>query len=286
MSDHHNRQDYDSLDSVEQAAMHGLLSGMYDGADESRVRLVMNEIRSENAANVIPFRRWIGRVAAVLLLGLGIVIGFAMHDQMPTAEATMAMATAQLEQATDREYRVRFGTDSGADFQFSVEGTIYTRSDDVWAVEFNMLNQSGWVGSDGTEGWMVMGEGLSMTWPADQQQGMMRMDEIKFANIHEFFDRYEERFDLTVVEIQDGLVHVRAVPKLGCIGEKVARVDIWINQESGLVHKIEGVIDASGGKDAEVENSRFRRPPMRFSLDYVASTSKPDSFYRLEGHQD
>ena len=194
----------------DQRFMHGLLRALHTAdaaARESRIAALLERIDRESV--VEPRRRWL-TVAAVALLLACLGVWFALPASLPTAEAAMGRAVAQLARDVDRRFRLEMiASDATGKEQTRNEFSLVTRpgmrfrSEGKLAfgpMQFGEIR----VGCDGEELWAVSANGiLRRAVPLAERERLMRVLgdtlDLGYLDVHDLVRKLPDDFDLRVI---------------------------------------------------------------------------------------
>ena len=246
--------------------VHALLCGLHDRSNEARVRLAMREIDAR------PRRIW-GRVAAVILVGAGMLIGTFFQTALPDAHAVMQQASKRAEETTDRQYRVTVTLLRPQASEVVSQGTMHVRGTRFYAYEFEGILRRAWIGSDGTTNWFLPEGGESKEWAAGDETRWKAHNELRFALLDTYVQNLDGRFDFSTVGRKDGILQLRATRKPGALSEVVTQIDFWVREDSHLIVK----------SLSRLEPARLRNP-LLVAYEYQGDAPHRPDFYTLKGH--
>lgn len=245
---------------AEQRLLHGLLRSLHTadaGAREGRVAAVMALVDRE----VSPSRaRWAIVAAAALVLA-SIGTWLALPDRLPTAEAAMSRAVAELARDVDRRYRLelemvgangkeamrtQFALVTRPGSRFRVEGKIAFGGFQLGEIR---------IGCDGQELWVLPANGaFRRASPLAEKERLMRgfgdVLDLGYLDVHDLVAKLPVDLDLHVVAREQGedgrrLLHIEARRKE--IGRGHLRsAQLWCDDETGMVTRIE--VDAEDAR--------------------------------------
>lgn len=260
----------------EQRYMHGLLRALHTAdaqARESRVARIFAAIDGD--PQVLPTRgRWLAvAMAAALLACLG--IWFSLPAKLPTAEAAVQRAVAELARDVDRRYvcHVDVG-EEGRTAQHTF--TLVARS----GMRFRIDGRLGFggtpiaefrIGCDGEEMWLVSANGFfRRSAPIAERERLMtglgEVLDLGYLDLHDLVRKLPESFDLRVVGREvDGtgraLLRIAAKPGAAAptSGHPLARLasaELWCDEATGMIVRI------------VAEGAARRGPVRRLQVDY------------------
>lgn len=255
---------------AEQRLLHGLLRALHTAdaaAREGRIGAIMGRI--DAAPTVAPFRRWLAVAAAALVLGcLGTWL--ALPSRLPTAEAAMGRAMAELSRDVDRRFRLEL-VFTGANTKEPGHGkevrshfSLVTRPGSRFRVEgklafgplqFGELR----IGCDGQELWVLPANGaFRRAVPIAEKerllQGLGDVLDLGYLDVNALVQKLPVDFDLRVVAREQGpagrmLLRIEAVrrnPPPQARGRLQSAL-LWCEEDSGMVTRIETEsVDARG----------------------------------------
>lgn len=240
---------------AEQQIVHGLLRHMHNAdarARESRVQGILAVLPARPGAQ----RHRLLVAAAALLLA---VFGYWLlqgRQPMSSAEAAVVRAAGLLGQDVDRRFAlsVHEGKDRG-DGRAIVSFEMTTRP----GMHFLLVGgREGLVarfgpfrvGCDGSEVWLRMPDARMQTMavPLDQASQLLAMAgdvlDLGYLDLQALMQRLPEGFELATVGTDAGehgerLQHIRAVQLPDHMQERVKSVELWCDEDSGMVTRIE-----------------------------------------------
>lgn len=216
-------KDEDTLDSVEQRLMHGLLSDLHG----SRI------------AAAPPRRSWLPRTAAAAaFLTVGLLAGLFMQARLPEAGAVLDRASRESRTVTDRQYSVVVTALKQPKSERIATGTLHVRGAEAFAIRFDAVFGKGWHGSDGRTTWLDSGKGERLSWPAGEASRSKDADKLAWVQFDSFLRTHRDRYDVLTVGREHGLLHVRATRKLDVPGESISQFDVWVSEESGVMKRL------------------------------------------------
>lgn len=239
----------------DQRFVHGLLRALHTAdaaAREGRIEAILARIDAERVAE--PRRRWFGvAVAAALLAALGI---WALSPRgLPTAEAAVARAVAELARDVARRFHVAVvGTDARGVSMQHHEFELLAQSEGRFRVtgRFGFGGfQSGemTVGCDGSEFWLTSANGqFRHAVPvADRErllQGFGEVFEFASLDLHDLVRRLPDDFELTVAGRETdaagrSLLRIEAVRKRSPLRARQNAVWLLCDERTGMVARME-----------------------------------------------
>jgi hypothetical protein len=253
LQDHH--QNEDAQKNADERFAHGLLiTGDEDPAtDLLRIQRVMRQIRSDQATTnktSRAFSLWgiASGIAAILFFGVGL---FLLNATQQSARATIAETISATETAGDRTYRLSFTNREGGVFKSRTSGTLDVRSDNQYVFmdktpEGHMLV----AGADAEGQWMIDRLGRVLRNPPKKYPSWVDIggNSLLMASIDGMLDTLHAKYDLESLqpeELEEGdstrCIRIKAI-KLTNEDTGPEQVDLWIDEDSNLVRRMEIVL--------------------------------------------
>lgn len=246
--------------------VHALLCGLHDRATESRVRLAMREIGA-------PRRRHLSRLAAVILVGTGILIGLFLQTSLPSAQAVLERASRRAEEETDRLYRVTVSSLRPMGPLVVSRGSMHLRGTRYFAYEFEGPLRRGWIGSDGSRSWVALEGDEPQEWAAGDESSWRAHHELRYVSIDTYVKNLAGRFDFSTVAREGALLHLRASRKPAALSEVVSQIDFWIADDGKLIVKSLSRLEAAS-----------LRYPLLIAYEYEREIAHGVDYYSLGAH--
>jgi hypothetical protein len=249
----------------EQRLMHGLLRALHTAdaaARESRIDGLLQRIDVERAsAAAAPRRHWTLVSLAALLLAT-IAVWFALPERLPTADAAVSRAVAELARDVDRRFHLTMtATDRAGKEQLRNEFSLVARPGKRFRIDgkfafggmqFGELR----IGCDGTELWVLPANGaFRRAVPIAERERLMKglgdALDLGYLDVHELVEKLPADFDLRVVAREVG-DDGRPVLRIEATRRTEARVTLksaWLlcDEASGMVTRIEAEGEAGAG---------------------------------------
>ena len=177
---------------ADQRLMHGLLRALHTAdapAREGRIAAILDRIDGERAG--ATHRWWLVAAAALLFATLG--TWFVLPDRLPTAEAAMQRAVAELARDVDRRFHVTL-----------VATSLVTRPGVRFRIDGKLPLGAFQLGCDGQELWWLSANGsVRRAGPLAERerllQGMGDVLDLGYLDVHELVQKLPGDFDLRVV---------------------------------------------------------------------------------------
>lgn len=251
---------------ADQRFVHGLLRALHTAdaaAREARIDRVLECIDAERAA--APRRHWLLVGLAALLLA-ALSLWFVLPPNLPTAEAAVARAAAELARDVNRRFRVEMiATDRGG-AEFHQEFALVTapgkrfRLDGKLAIGNFQLGELR-LGSDGQELWMLSANGmLRRAVPlAEREQlfrGMGDFLDIGYLDVHDLVEQLPGDFDLRVVGRESGAdgrawLRIEGTRRIGRKGP-IQSMQLLCDEASGMVVRADGRLEVATGASRQL----------------------------------
>lgn len=261
---------------AQQRVMHGLLRALHTAdaaAREGRIATVLERIDAEP---VSPHRRLLVVAAAAMVLGC-FGLWCALPARLPTAEAAVGRAVAELARDVDRRFRLELvlsGSSTktppvGDAEKSAAPGTNVVRS------QFSLVTRAGMrfrlegklafgaldfgeirVGSDGQELWLLSANGaFRRAAPLVEKerllQGLGFVLDLGYLDVHALVQKLPTDFELRVVAREPGpagrsLLRIEAERSTKASGRRRSAW-LWCDEISGMVTRIEvDTVDVRG----------------------------------------
>lgn len=188
---------------ADQRLMHGLLRALHTAdaqAREARIAAIRARIDAHQAAGAQ--RWWVVAAAALVLASLGFWL--VLPARLPTAEAAMQRAVAELARDVDRRFHVdlRATTFTGKELRFEL--ALVTRPGARFRIDGKFPFGALQLGSDGSEMWVLSANGVFRRHGplADRErllQGFGEVLDVGYLDVDELVRRLPADFDLEVV---------------------------------------------------------------------------------------
>lgn len=253
----------------EQRLMHGLLRALHTAdaaAREGRIDQLLRRIDAERAAAAAPRRHWAFVSLAALLLAT-IAVWFALPERLPTADAAVSRAVAELARDVDRRFHLTMtATDRNGREQLRNEVALVARPGKRFRIDgklafgglqFGELR----IGCDGTELWVLPANGaFRRAVPIAERERLMKgfgdFLDLGYVDVHELVEKLPADFDLRVVAREvgdDGRPQLR-IEATRRSGAKGTLKSAWIlcDEASGMVTRIEAEGEAGAGFDRRI----------------------------------
>jgi len=248
---------------AEQRTVHGLLRALHTAdaaAREARITALLERIDAQRAAGA-PARHWRLVALAGLLLAAA-AIWFALPARLPTADAAVSRAVAELARDVNRRFGIVMTTgDRSGKEVMRHEVALVTRPGLRFRVDGKFAFAGMQVGEmrlgcDGTELWVTHLNGL---WrhavPVAERerllQGFGDVLDLGYLDVHELVRRLPEDFDLRVVGREAGAgggtaLRIAATVRAGA-RPKLREAWLLCDEETGMVTHIEVRADSMLG---------------------------------------
>jgi len=249
---------------AEQRLMHGLLRALHTAdaaAREGRIAGVMERIDADAA----PARRWFHVAAAALLLGI-VGVFFLLPSRLPTAEAAMDRAVAELAREVDRRFAIEHVVTAANGNAMTTQFSLVTRPGGSFRVTGKIAlgpiqSNEITLGSDGSTLWMQSANGmLQREVPVAERERLLRgfdFLDLGYLDIHSLVRRLPDDCDVRVVERARG-ADGRSTLQLEATRKANVRVatramHLWCDEASGMVTRLE-----ADTEDKRGNTRRFR----------------------------
>ncbi|MDG2030026.1 MAG: hypothetical protein P8J45_03360 [Phycisphaerales bacterium] len=305
-------EDLDSLQDLEQDAdpretsaeqfAHGLLGTHYEDAtsDQARVRNVMSQIRSEQAAPVAsirPFSPWgiASGIAAILFFGFGFML---LNATQQTATATITQAINATILSGDRSYMVTTIHGRGVN-----SSTLDVRSDDQYVFRTQVPEGHLLVaGVDESGQWMLRRDNTIERTPVPHHQPRwidLGGRSLMMTSFDGLLAALPGGYELELLDpepLEEGgaaMVRVSAAPKnTSARGPK--RIELWLDpdthliQRMRLVHAPSNARPPKGAHRPPMNGPGHRRPPRPapevVEFDLLEQQRLPPDWFSPEAH--
>lgn len=250
----------------EQRFLHGMLRALHTAdaaAREGRIATLLERIDAEGDAAAVPSpRRHWGLVSLAALLLATLTLWFVMPDRLPTADAAVSRAVAELSRDVHRRFRVQLvAKDPTGKTQMRHEFALVTHP----GMRFRIDGKLGFggmqfgelrIGCDGTELWVLPANGMfRRAVPVAERERLMsgfgEVLDLGYLDVHDLVQRFPDDYDLRVVAREAGRdgrpsVRVEAVRRTGA---KMPMKSAWLlcDEATGMVTRIEADQELRGG---------------------------------------
>ena len=235
---------------AEQRLMHGLLRALHTAdaaARESRIDGVMERIDADAA----PTRRWFHVAAAALMFGI-VGVFFLLPSRLPTAEAAMGRAVAELARDVDRRFAIELVMAAANGKAMTTQFSLVTRPGGSFRISGKIAlgpiqSNEITLGSDGSNLWMTSANGmLQREVPVAERERLLRgfdFLDLGYLDLHSLVRRLPDDCDVKVVDRSRG-ADGRSTLRLEATRKANARVamravHLWCDEASGMVTRIE-----------------------------------------------
>jgi hypothetical protein len=248
---------------AEQRFVHGLLRGMNTAdaaAREGRVAAILQRIDQERRG-ALPRRHWAVVATAALLLA-ALATWWSLPQRLPTADAAVLRAVAELSRAIDRRFHIEIEVgDGGGKPPFRQEFAMVARPgskfrlDGKLAIGTFQLGELR-IGCDGQELWVLPANGMfRRAVPlADHEQllqGFGSVLDLGYLDVHDFVAKLPADFDLEVLGREMGStgrseVVLAGLPRQGA-RSPLRSLRLQADEDTGMVTRIEAESDGGRG---------------------------------------
>lgn len=258
----------------DQRFLHGMLRALHTAdaaAREGRIATLLERIDAEPVVDASPRRfggvaygrlgHW-GLVSVAALLIAAMMLWFALPGSLPTADAAVSRAVAELSRDVNRRFRVQLiATDPAGKEQMRHEFALVTHP----GMRFRIDGKLGFgsmqfgeirIGCDGTELWVLPANGMfrRAVPVADRERllkGFGEVLDLGYLDVHDLVQRFPDEYDLRVVGRETGRdgrpsVRIEAVRRAGA---KMPLKNAWLlcDEATGMVTHIEADQELRGG---------------------------------------
>jgi hypothetical protein len=258
---------------AEQRFVHGLLRALHTAdanAREGRVRGVLERIDAAARGGLGSTRRW-AAVAAAALVFAAAVLWLVLPSRLPTAEAAVQRAVAELARDVDRRYRLEIGaSDRRGQQQARHEFDLVTRPGMRFRVDGSLAFggvQLGefTVGCDGHEVWLLPANGtFRRAAPLAERERLLAgfgdMLDLGYLDLHDLVRRLPECFDLRVVGRELGpdgrpVLRIEAANARAAAHGRLRSAELVVDEATSMVTQIEARATGPSGFERTL---RFR----------------------------
>jgi hypothetical protein len=248
----------------DQRFLHGMLRALHTAdaaAREGRIASLLERIDEDEQVKASPRRHW-GLVSAVALLLAAVMLWLTLPDRLPTADAAVSRAVAELSRDVNRRFRLQMvATDRTGKEQIRNEFALVTHP----GMRFRIDGKLGFggmqfgeirIGCDGAELWVLPANGLfRRSVPLAERERLLKgfgdVLDIGYLDVHELVQRFPDEFELRVVGRESGRdgrpsVRIEATRRPGA---KMPLVSAWLlcDEATGMVTRLEAEQDLRGG---------------------------------------
>jgi hypothetical protein len=244
---------------ADQRLLHGLLRALHTAdapARESRIHAVMDRIDADGA--VAPQRWWLVAAAALLFATLGVWL--VLPDRLPTAEAAMGRAVAELSRDVDRRFRVEVVATTHAGKVMHSDLLLVTRPGMRFRIDgklsFGSFELGEFrIGCDGEEIWILPANGaFRRAGPLAERerllQGVGDVLDLGYLDVHDLVQKLPADFDLAVVGREQNAagpqLRIEAVRRAGS-GERPRSAWLLCDEATGMVTRVETEVELGRG---------------------------------------
>jgi hypothetical protein len=237
---------------ADQRLLHGLLRALHTAdaqARESRIAAIQRRIERERTAT--PRRWWLVAAAALVFAGAG--IWFALPARLPTAEAAMGRAVAELSRDVDRRFRLELVATTAAGKEFGNELLLVVRPGMRFRIDGKLsigaLQLGDYrIGCDGQELWLLPANGaFRRAGPlADRErllQGLGDVLDLGYLDVHELVRQLPADFELRVVGREPTpagpQLRIEATRRAGAGRARLQSAWLHCDEATGMVTRIE-----------------------------------------------
>lgn len=250
----------------EQRFLHGLLRALHTAdaaARESRITSLLERIDGERRMARRSWRHWAMVSAAALLMAV-VGLWFVLPASLPTAEAAMSRAVAELARDVDRRFHLELRATDGK-LRLHHEFALVTRPGNRFridgkfafgTIQFGELR----IGCDGTEMWVLPANGMfRRAAPIAQRERLMKgfgdKLDLGYLDVHDLVEKLPRDFELRVVGRETGddgraVLRIEAERRAGApvAGGGVLQ-SAWLlcDEPTGMVTRLEVQVERGKG---------------------------------------